>query len=93
MINYCRSSDYFKMMRISRSRQKQFKEDQLEVTDDDDDYQDDQVQLSQDDINSIKDLRKEVRSLKNQMKTLKKISIISIFGSRERMKHFYNDLW
>ena len=41
----------------------------------------------------IKALKKQVRLLRNEVNTLKKLSIINVFGSKANMKKFYNDMW
>ena len=68
-----------------------YKEDLIDETDDD--YQNYQGQQSQESINLVQDLYQEIITLKNEVNTLKKISIITIFGSTEKMKQFYNDVW
>ena len=38
-------------------------------------------------------LKKQIRLLQHEMKTLKRLSILSIFGGKAGLKQFYKDIW
>ena len=41
----------------------------------------------------FKSMQKQIRLLQHEMKTLKRLSILSIFGGKAGLKHFYKDIW
>ena len=38
-------------------------------------------------------MKKQIRFLQSEVKTLKKLSILSIFGSKANFVKFYQDIW
>ena len=38
-------------------------------------------------------LKKQVKLLQSEVKTLKKLSVMNIFGTKANLKKFYQDIW
>ena len=71
-------------------RKKEFKED-LDYSDEASaDVNFEKAKHSPSQFNSLK---KQIRLLQHEMKTLKRLSILSIFGGKAGLKQFYKDIW
>ena len=38
-------------------------------------------------------LKRQIKILQSEVKTLKRLSILSVFGNKENMLKFYQDIW
>ena len=71
-------------------RKKEFKED---LDDSDEANENVNFEILQNSPGKLNSLKKQIRLLQHEVKTLKRLSILSIFGGKAGMKQFYKDIW
>ena len=75
---------------IKLRKKKIFKED---IYQSDDEYTGDISKNLNQTGDENQEMKKQIRLLQSEVKTLKKLSILSVFGGKVNMKKFYKDCW